>query len=83
MDENEKSFIEANLSNYSFEGVKYHAFETEPADIKTIPVYRLLNGDSGSHLYTIDQNELNYIQEKLPNFTLENNGEPTYHVFEL
>ena len=83
MDENEKSFIEANLSHYSFEGVKYHAFETEPADIETIPVYRLLNGDSGSHLYTIDQNELNYIQEKLPNFTLENNGEPTYHVFEL
>ena len=83
MDENEKSYIEANLSNYSAEGVKYHAFETKPANIETIPVYRLLNVDSGSHLYTIDQNELNYIQANLPNFTLENNGEPTYHVFEL
>lgn len=83
MDENEKSFIEANLPNYSAEGVKYHAFEFEPADIETIPVYRMLNADSGSHLYTIDQNELNYIQENLPNFTLENNGEAAFHVFEL
>ena len=83
MDENEKSFIEANLPNYSAEGVKYHAFEFEPADIETIPVYRMLNADSGSHLYTIDENELNYIQDNLPNFTLENNGEAAFHVFEL
>ena len=83
MDENEKSFIEANLPNYSAEGVKYHAFEFEPAEIETIPVYRMLNADSGSHLYTIDQNELNYIQENLPNFTLENKGEAAFHVFEL
>lgn len=83
MDENEKSFIEANLPNYSAEGVKYHAFESESADIETIPVYRMLNADSGSHLYTIDQNELNYIQENLPNFTLENNSEAAFHVLEL
>lgn len=83
MDENEKSYIEANLPNYSSEGIKYHAFESDPAQIDTIPVYRLLNSDSGSHLYTIDQNELNYIQANLPNFTLENNGEAAFHVFEL
>ena len=83
MDENEKTYIEANLSNYSSEGVKYYAFESEPAEIETIPVYRLLNSDSGSHLYTIDQNELNYIQANLPNFTLENNGDAAFHVLEL
>ena len=83
MDENERSFIEANLANYSPEGIKYYAFESEPQNIETIPVYRLLNSDSGSHIYTIDSNELSYIQENLPNFTLENNGEATFHVFEI
>ena len=82
-DENEKAFIEANLANYSPEGIKYYAFESEPQNIETIPVYRLLNSDSGSHLYTIDSNELSYIQDNLSNFTLENNGEATFHVLEL
>jgi hypothetical protein len=83
MDETEKTFIEANLANYSPEGIKYYAFESEPENIETIPVYRLLNSDSGSHLYTIDSNELSYIQDNLSNFTLENNGEATFHVLEL
>ena len=82
-DENERSFIEANLANYNPEGIKYYAFESEPQNIETIPVYRLLNSDSGSHIYTIDSNELSYIQDNLPNFTLENNGEATFHVFEV
>ncbi len=83
MDENEKTFIEQKLTNYSSEGVKYHAFEFEPAAIETIPVFRMLNSDSGSHLYTIDRNELNNIQANLPNYSLENNGNPVFHVFEL
>ena len=83
MDENERNYIEANLANYSVEGIKYYAFESEPMEVETIPVYRMLNTNSGSHLYTIDQNELNYIQDNLPNFTLENKGEPAYHVLEL
>ena len=82
-DQNERNFIEANLANYSPEGIKYYAFESEPQDIETIPVYRLLNSDSGSHLYTIDSNELSYIQDNLSNFTLENNGEATFYVLEL
>ncbi len=82
-DENEKSVIEDTLANYNFEGIKYYAFESEPTEIETIPVFRMLNNDTGSHLYTIDQNELNYIQENLPNFSLENNGNAVYHVFEL
>ncbi|MGB5712465.1 MAG: hypothetical protein WBM44_16330, partial [Waterburya sp.] len=81
-DENEKSVIEDTLANYNFEGIKYYAFESEPTEIDTIPVFRMLNNDSGSHLYTIDQNELNYIQENLPNFSFENNGNAVFHVFE-
>lgn len=82
-DENEKSVIEDTLANYNFEGIKYYAFESEPTEIDTIPVFRMLNNDTGSHLYTIDQNELNYIQENLPNFSFENNGNAVFHVFEL
>ena len=82
-DENEKSVIEDTLPNYNFEGIKYYAFESEPTEIDTIPVFRMLNNDSGSHLYTIDQNELNYIQENLPNFSFENNGNAVFYVFEL
>ncbi|MGB5710672.1 MAG: hypothetical protein WBM44_07150, partial [Waterburya sp.] len=82
-DEYEKSVIEDTLANYNFEGIKYYAFESEPTEIETIPVFRMLNNDTGSHLYTIDQNELNYIQQNLPNFSFENNGNAVYHVFEL
>ena len=79
----ERDFIEDNLPNYNPEGIKYHAFESQPEGIETIPVYRLLNTDTGSHLYTIDQNELNYIQDNLSNFSLENNGEAAFYVFDL
>ncbi|MEM7592970.1 MAG: hypothetical protein AAF383_15880 [Cyanobacteria bacterium P01_A01_bin.83] len=82
-DENERDFVEDTLANYNFEGIKYYAFESEPTEIETIPVFRMLNNDSGSHLYTIDQNEVNYIQENLPNFSFENNGDAVFHVFEL
>ena len=82
-DEVEKAYIEENLPNYNSEGIKYHAFESQPEGIETIPVFRLLNGNTGSHLYTIEQSELNYIQDNLPHFTLENNGEATFYVFEL
>ncbi len=82
-DENERSVIEDTLTNYNFEGIKYYAFESEPTDVETIPVFRMLNGDSGSHLYSSDQNELNHIQENLPNFSFENNGDAVFHVFEF
>ncbi|MGD1919424.1 MAG: hypothetical protein ACFCAD_11350, partial [Pleurocapsa sp.] len=41
MDLNEKKSIEANLPNYDFEGIKYYAFEFEPENLETIPVYRM------------------------------------------
>ncbi|MEO0834643.1 MAG: hypothetical protein AAFY16_01380 [Cyanobacteria bacterium J06642_3] len=82
-DENEKNFVEDTLDNYNFEGIKYYAFESKPTEIETIPVFRMLNNDSGSHLYTINQDEVSYIQDNLPNFSLENNGDAVFHVFEL
>lgn len=83
IDENEKDFVIDNLANYNFEGIKYYAFESAPTGIETIPVFRMLNNDSGSHLYSIDQNELDYIDANLPNFSWENNSNAVFHVFEL
>ena len=82
-DEKERSYIQDNLANYNFEGIQYYVFETEPVEIETIPMFRMLNTTSGSHLYTIDSKEFNYIQENLSNFAVENNGEAVYHVLEL
>ena len=83
MDENEKTHIQNTLDNYSFEGIKYYAFESEVENIDSIPVFRMLNGISGSHLFTIDENEIRSIQENLPHFSMENNGDPAFYVFDL
>jgi hypothetical protein len=83
MDENEKGYIQNNLDNYNFEGIKYYAFESEPENLETIPVYRMLNTTSGAHLFSSDQNEINYIEQNLPHFAFENNGNAAFYVFEL
>jgi hypothetical protein len=83
MDENEKGYIKDNLINYNFEGVKYYAFESEPEDRETVPVYRMLNNQSGAHLFTVDQNEINYIRENLPHFSAESGDGIAFYVFEL
>lgn len=83
MDETEKKYIEDNLANYNFEGIKYYAFQEKPADMETIPIYRMLNSQSGAHLFTVDQNEINYIRQNLPNFSIEGSNGIAFYVFEL
>ena len=43
----------------------------------------MLNGQSGAHLFTIDPNEINYIEENLPHFSMEGGDSGAFHVFEL
>jgi hypothetical protein len=43
----------------------------------------MLNNQSGAHLFTVDQNEINYIRENLPNFSVKGNGGVAFYVFEL
>ena len=83
MNEKEKNYIQENLSNYNFEGIKYYAFENAPQELETIPVYRMLNNQSGAHLYSSSQKEIDYIQENLPYFSMENDGNAAFHVFDL
>ena len=73
MDENEKNYIQNNLASYDFEDIKYYAFEVEPEEFDTVPVYRMRNSDTGTHLLTVDQNEVNTVQN-FPNFSFEGNS---------
>lgn len=83
MFEAEKEYIESTLDNYTYEGIAYYAFESEQADIDTIPVYRMLNGDTGTHLFSTDTNEIGHIQDNLPNFTLEGDNGVAFYVMEV
>ena len=83
MDEVERASIAQNLSNYSFEGIKYYAFTEERADLNTIPVFRMYSSLSDSHLFTVDINEKDSILENLPHYNLEGNNGISFHVFKL
>ncbi|MGL6339135.1 MAG: hypothetical protein ACRC80_08350, partial [Waterburya sp.] len=83
MDEVEKDYIQNNLSNYNYEGIKFYAFEEAQENIETVPVFRMLNDQSGSHLFTVDQTEINYIQNNLSNFSLEGDNGVAFYVMEL
>ena len=82
MFEAEKEYIDT-LDNYSYEGVAYYAFESQHESIDTIPVYRMLNEDTGTHLFTADSNEVNYIQDNLSNFSLEGYNGVAFYVMEI
>ncbi|MDJ0590069.1 MAG: hypothetical protein QNJ72_08765 [Pleurocapsa sp. MO_226.B13] len=43
----------------------------------------MLNTQSGAHLFSSDRNEINYLETNQPHFTMENNGEAVFYVFEL
>ena len=83
MDEVEKDYIESTLDNYSYEGVAYYAFEEQHEKIDTIPVYRMYNGQTDTHLLTVDNNEVDYIQENLSHFSLESNNGIAFYVMEV
>ena len=83
MNDFEKEVILDTLPNYAFEDIKYYAFESQPENLETLPVYRMLNGDTGAHLFTVDLNEINYIQENLPHYSLEGDNGVAFYVFAL
>ena len=43
----------------------------------------MLNTQSGAHLFSSDDNEINSIEQNLPHFSMENNGNAAFYVFEL
>ncbi len=61
MDENEKATLIANYppSVWRYEGTAYCADKQQVTGTK--PVYRFYSEQFKTHLYTMDQNEANYI----------------------
>ena len=82
MDENERDFIIDNLSGLDFEDIAYYAFASEPSNIETIPLYRMLNTQTSTHLFTADTNEFDYLRANQPQFQIEGNGGVTFYVLE-
>ena len=57
------------LSNFSFEGEAFFAYETEIED--SIPIYRFFNPSTGAHFYTPSEAERDNVEANLPEFQSE------------
>lgn len=75
----ERDAILNNLPNFNYEGVSYQSVDPLTGAGAIAPVYRLLNQDTGVHLYTISEVEKDTVAN-LSNFTLE--GEAFYSYTE-
>ena len=67
----ERDFITEDLSNYISEGSAYVSVDPFTGSPEPEKVYRFLNTDTGTHLYTTSEIEKESVQDTLPNFSLE------------
>ncbi|MGL6344322.1 MAG: hypothetical protein ACRC80_34895, partial [Waterburya sp.] len=74
-DKYERNYVVSKLFNYTYEGASYTAIDPLITE-ESVAVYRFYNKDTASHLYTIDENERNVVQQELTNFNYE--GEVFY-----
>ena len=58
------------LSNFSFEGEAFYAYETEEVE-GSIPIYRFFNSNTGAHFYTPSEAEKDNVEANLPEFQSE------------
>ncbi len=68
--EEERNFIEAELTNFQGEGASYRGVDPLTGAGSPVPVYRFLNQDTGVHLYTVSEAERDTV-ENLDNFSFE------------
>lgn len=67
----ERDDIIDTLPNYVFEGASYVGIDELSGNPEPAEVYRFLNRDTGTHLYTTSEVEKSDIESRLSNFTLE------------
>ncbi|MDR9404126.1 MAG: hypothetical protein RI580_11870 [Halothece sp. Uz-M2-17] len=70
--EEERDAVQANLSQYTYEGAAFQA--AEPDEANAIPVYRFFNTVAGGHFYTPSEEERDAVLENLPQYTYEGIG---------
>lgn len=69
-DKNERNYVYDRLNNYTYEGASYTGIDPT-TEIESLAVYRFYNRDSGTHLYTTDENEKNTVRQELDNYNYE------------
>ena len=67
----ERASIEENLPNYISEGSAYVSVDPFTGSPEPEKVYRFLNQDTGTHLYTTSEIEKEVVEDTLPNYSLE------------
>lgn len=67
----ERDAILENLPNYVSEGSAYISVDPFTGSPEPEQVYRFLNSDTGTHLYTVSEVERESVEQNLPNFSLE------------
>lgn len=67
----ERASIEENLPNYISEGEAYVSVDPFTGSPEPEKVYRFLNTQTGTHLYTTSEIERESVEDNLPNFNLE------------
>ena len=86
-EQNDVDSIENNLSGRAGQdsyGIEFYAFESEDAtELPVIPVYRMLNSQSGTHYLTTSKDVATDLESNFSYFSMENNEEPVFYVFEL
>ena len=65
----ERDSVRENLDNFTYEGVKFYAHETEVEG--SMPVYRFYEASLGVHFYTPNEAEMESVMENLDNYTFE------------
>lgn len=69
-DEEERDFVLEELPNYRDEGASYQGVDSLTGAREPVPVYRFFNEDTGTHLYTVSEDEREAIED-LDNFSFE------------
>lgn len=69
IDETEKNYVIENLSNYSYEGEVFTAFDSQQEE--TIPIYRFYNLAIDAHFYTASDIEREAVINELSDYSYE------------
>ena len=72
VDENERTFVEENLENYTLEGTPYYGYDTQVEG--TVPLYRFYNAGLDAHFYTPSTEERDFFIES-PDYQPEGGGD--------
>lgn len=78
-DRNERDYVYDRLNNYTYEGASYQGIDSS-SQTESLAVHRFYNRDSGSHFYTIDENEKNVVEQELDNYNYEGEAFFAHHT---